>query len=153
MFKIFRKIFNFKSKEIHSDSDKQTNTNKNPTKENSSDCPIYPIKITDSDKEDSLLKENSTNLINTLNKIILIKINTLNNEDIYDLINFEVTEDSGSWVLYESICQLGGCSFNGVYFQSEREALLEALNLTLKNQKPSYYACPECYREYMKECY
>lgn len=61
-------------------------------------------------------------------------------------------EPDGKWYVYMSICQLGGCDFDGVPFDTEREALEEAVILTMQGKEPSCHACPECYSEYMREC-
>lgn len=61
-------------------------------------------------------------------------------------------EPDGKWYVYMSICQLGGCDFDGVPFDTEREALEEAVILTMQGKEPSCHACPECYSEYQREC-
>jgi len=90
------------------------------------------------------------------------KIAEMSIDEMRRISNFTVWQDTdnveegytgdGKWYLYESICQLGGCDFNGIPFDTEREAFEQATLMSLQGKEPSMYACPECYREYMKDC-
>lgn len=83
-------------------------------------------------------------------------------EEMYNTSEFSIYHDmddeeddcigDGKWYLYKSICQLGGCDFNGTPYETEREALEQAVLMTLQGKKPAIFACPDCYREYMADC-
>ncbi len=97
-----------------------------------------------------------------LNDEVKEKIAKMSIEEMQKINNFSVFQDTdeedgckgdGKWYLYESICKLGGCDYNGIPFMTEREALEEAVKRTLNGEEPDInYACPECYREYLNEC-
>lgn len=82
----------------------------------------------------------------------LENLDSFTDDVLYKISRFNVDEVNGKGVLYHSICQLGGCDFNGEYFSGLRDALLEAAKLSLNGSKPDYHACPSCYAEYMREC-
>lgn len=84
-------------------------------------------------------------------KKCIVKVNiACINQDTGD--EEEGIEGDGKWYVYLSLCQLGGCDFNGVPFETEREAFEEAVFLTLQGKEPNFHACPSCYREYLKDC-
>ncbi len=90
------------------------------------------------------------------------KIAEMSIDEMYEISNFDVSQDrddeeegytgNGKWYLYESICQLGGCSYDGIPFNTEREALERAAMMSLQGKKPDTHPCPECYREYLNNC-
>jgi len=91
------------------------------------------------------------------------KIAKMSIDEMHKISNFSVWQDTddeeegykgdGKWYLYESICKLGGCDFNGIPFETERGALEEAVKRTIKGEEPDIsYPCPECYREYLNDC-
>ena len=85
--------------------------------------------------------------------LIKESISKMTVEEMYSKSKFSVwQEEDGKWYVYMSLCQLGGCDFDGVPHETEREALEEAVLLTLQGKKPDYHACPTCYGEYMKDC-
>ena len=85
--------------------------------------------------------------------LIKESISKMTVEEMYSKSKFRIwQEEDGKWYVYMSLCQLGGCDYNGVPHETEKEALEEALLLTLQGKKPNYYACPKCYREYLKDC-
>lgn len=94
------------------------------------------------------------------NNEIKQKISSMSIDELYDISNFCVSEDtddeeyigSGKWYLYLSQCQLGGCDYNGIPFNTEREALEEGALRSLQGQKLDTFPCPECYREYLESC-
>lgn len=62
-------------------------------------------------------------------------------------------EDGKAWVT-TAFCQLGGCEYRGCEFETYREALTfavvrEAMGYTVETAG----ACPECYAEYMRDCF
>lgn len=73
---------------------------------------------------------------------------------VYQSVDDEEEEikGDGRWYLYKAICQLGGCDHRGVPFDTEKEALEEAMILTLVGRKPEITPCPSCYAEYLKDC-
>lgn len=93
---------------------------------------------------------------------IKLKIAKMSIAELYEISNFDVSQDrdyieegytgSGKWYLYQSICQLGGCSYDGIPFNTEREALENAALMSLQGKNASTHPCPECYREYLNDC-
>ncbi len=90
------------------------------------------------------------------------KVSKMSINEMRKISNFSVWQDTdeeegyigdGKWYLYESICKLGGCDFNGMPFDTERGALEEAALMSLQGKEPDMsYPCPECYREYLEDC-
>ncbi|RKJ42514.1 hypothetical protein D7X33_35580, partial [Butyricicoccus sp. 1XD8-22] len=70
-------------------------------------------------------------------------------------LNFDITfdDESKKWAVITEYCQLGGCEIGSIPFKNELEAKHKAIELTLKNEKPtSSRACSSCYSEYLEMC-
>lgn len=69
--------------------------------------------------------------------------------------NFAVYQDAETqkWHVVTGMCSLGGCDYRYLEFDTEKEALLKALEKTAKRERVDIScACPECYAEYMQDC-
>lgn len=90
-----------------------------------------------------------------LNKAMVTQVDSpfshMTNDELYCNIKFAIGHEDCKWQVYLNICQLGGCSMNGVSYNTEREALEAAMLLTLQNKKVILDACPDCYREYLQD--
>lgn len=83
-------------------------------------------------------------------------VNQMSIEELRDQKrNFDVylDEETGKWLVVTGMCSLGGCDYQYLEFETERDALLKASEKTAKGERVDIScACPECYAEYMRDC-
>lgn len=82
-------------------------------------------------------------------------LETMSDDALNDIVKipYGFDEKEKQWAVYTSICSVGGCEFNPLFYTTKRALLEDIAFQTLQGLKiESGYACPECYSEYIKTC-
>lgn len=71
----------------------------------------------------------------------------ISNEEMEEVNKFEISESGGISYLYMNFCSVGGCSLDGISYESYDTALKEGYKLSLAGKTPGSYVCEECRKD------